>query len=244
MVDIDNNTIESNVKHALIPIREKRKLITRLELYAGGIYSDIKSKKLSGVPETIKTAYIDGSFCLKTCEPIAMHRKIQDIPKRMYKKYTNNFLQIISGVENKFPVSETNSTSSNTGNSNQASINTKASSIASVSTRTPTQETASDYMFEPAITNVDVSSIFLPSNSACRSEGSSQDEDEDEVLPSINNQSMESVDSGLNHLDNEDKDDEHEVDGEVPVKLPVLTINTSSIDRSISSKTSESVLIP
>lgn len=106
IVDIDNNTIEPQTKHVSIPSRERRKLISKLETCAKTVYnipaltslwSKETPKKLAGVPETIKQAYIDNSFSAKSCESHITQRKIQDIPKVMYRKYGNHFLQVKSG---------------------------------------------------------------------------------------------------------------------------------------------------
>jgi hypothetical protein len=105
-VDIDLNTIESHNKHILIPNRERNKLLSKLEKCAGGAFAPSGSTKpvvgidriLTGVPSTGRHSYIDNRSILKSSESILSRRMIRDIPRRMYIRYANHFLQSKSGV--------------------------------------------------------------------------------------------------------------------------------------------------
>lgn len=100
--------MEFQSKPIPLPGRERRKLISRLETFGmpspespfSPRLSDPSKRKLPGVPNTIQSAFIDSSFHASTAESLLTYRKIQDIPKSMYRKYSNHFLHVKSGIKN------------------------------------------------------------------------------------------------------------------------------------------------
>jgi hypothetical protein len=110
LVDIDQNTIECQNKHIAIPHRERNKLLSNLEVYAGSAFAPSSSTRLNeidkilpGVPSTVQFAYVENSFSSKCSNSFFAQRKIRDIPKTMYRRYGNSFLQVKSGVIKESP---------------------------------------------------------------------------------------------------------------------------------------------
>jgi hypothetical protein len=79
VVDMDRNSVECSFNHLSIPLRERRKLIWRLE-------------RLSVQKPVYPYIFSNGKFA-PASRSLLGQRKVYDIPQYLYSKYKNKFLQ-------------------------------------------------------------------------------------------------------------------------------------------------------
>ncbi|KAJ8331147.1 hypothetical protein QVD99_005806 [Batrachochytrium dendrobatidis] len=103
VVDLDNDMIDLSHPIVGLPTRERRKLIARLEKHAAMFFSQTPGrgspdcaealKQRHGIPLTMQQAFPNQQQVVLTGDSLIGLRKVQDIPKSMYTKFSNDFLQ-------------------------------------------------------------------------------------------------------------------------------------------------------
>ncbi|KAJ1344288.1 hypothetical protein BSLG_001428 [Batrachochytrium salamandrivorans] len=103
VIDLDNNNIDLSHPVVGLPSRERRKLISRLEKSTSSFPAqsnlrytpEIPSSEIfpRKIPLSMQYAYPNNQQVVLTADSQIGSRRIQDIPKSMYTKYSNEFLQ-------------------------------------------------------------------------------------------------------------------------------------------------------
>nr|KAJ3420568.1 hypothetical protein HK105_005517 [Polyrhizophydium stewartii] len=114
VVDIDNDAVDLGQPMIGLPSRERRKLVARLEKYAPLFAAQQGSRGLDeapapftssrGVPLSMQVAFPGNKHAVLTGDSHIGLRKVQDIPKSMYARFSNDFLQAKSHVARRMSI--------------------------------------------------------------------------------------------------------------------------------------------